>query len=356
MNTTAKNDPTTVIAEMTAPYVEHQEFPDIVYPTSVTATLAAFRRSFPAATRLVPEQDDGAAALSVHSRDYVDFVKEGSRRPEGATKFPLNVIALPELRVSEPRTFEGRHTRYFFDEVTRATPAVCEGALHSAAASLQGARWLADTVAAQTAERADRPSSSSAALVLVPSRPPGHHALPTVGGGLCLFANAAIAARELSRSGRVVVLDIDQDHGNGTQAVFYDDPSVLTISIHAEGWPHVAGFSEETGGPGAPGGNLNLPLPTGSGFAAYEPALETALEAIGRFEPRYLVLALGYDAQKEQGFGALRLETEHFGVLGRRIADLRLPTLVTTEGCYGYYESTAEAATLFFEGWAERWR
>ncbi|MEV7008031.1 hypothetical protein [Streptosporangium sp. NPDC051022] len=353
MNTTAKNDPAAVIAEMTAPYVEHQEFPGIVYPTSVTATLEAFRRSFPAASRLVPEEDDGAAALSVHSRDYVDFVKEGSRRPEGATKFPLNVIALPELRVSEPRTFEGRHTRYFFDEVTRATPAVCEGALRSAAASGQGARWLADTVAAQAAEPAGR---SSQAMVLVPSRPPGHHALPTVGGGLCLFANAAIAARELSRSGRVAVLDIDQDHGNGTQAVFYDDPSVLTVSIHAEGWPHVAGFAEETGGPNAPHSNLNLPLPTGSGFAAYAPALETALEAIARFEPTYLVLALGYDAQKEQGFGALRLETEEFGVLGRRIADLRLPTLVTTEGCYGYYESTAVAASLFFEGWAERWR
>ncbi|RCG28966.1 hypothetical protein DQ384_21625 [Sphaerisporangium album] len=353
MNTTPKNDPTTMIAEMTAPYVEHQEFPDVVYPTSVTATLAAFRRSFPTARRLVPEQDDGAAALSVHSRDYVDFVRGGSRRPEGATKFPLNVVALPELRVSEPRTFEGRHTQYFFDEVTRATPAVCEGALRSAAASRQGARWLADTVTGRTAEHADQPSP---ALVLVPSRPPGHHALPSVGGGLCLFANAAIAARELSRSGRVAVLDIDQDHGNGTQAVFYDDPSVLTISIHAEGWPHVAGFPEETGGPNAPHANLNLPLPTGAGFAAYAPALETALDAIGRFEPRYLVLALGYDAHREQGFGLLRLELEDFGVLGRRIAGLRLPTLVTTEGCYGYYESTAEAATRFFEGWAEQWR
>ncbi|WP_283139665.1 hypothetical protein [Rhizohabitans arisaemae] len=340
-------DVTAVIAEMTDPYVEHQEFPDLVYPTSVTATLAAYRGTFPTAKRLVPEEDDETAALSVHSREYVDFVRDGSRRPEGATKFPLNVVALPELRVSEPRTFEGRHTQYFFDEVTRATPAVCEGALRSAAACRQGAGWLADTVAARTADPA---------LILVPSRPPGHHALPTVGGGLCLFANAAIAARELSRSGRVAVLDIDQDHGNGTQAVFYDDPSVLTVSIHAEGWPHVAGFAEETGGSGAPHTNLNLPLPTGSGFDVYAPALETALEAIGRFEPRYLVLALGYDAHREQGFGLLRLEVEHFGVLGRRIAGLRLPTLVTTEGCYGYYESTAEAATRFFEGWAERWR
>lgn len=333
-----------VIAEMTSPYVENQEFPGIVYPTSVTATLAAFRRSFPDAERLAPEPDGGTAALTVHSPDYVEFVKEGSGRAEGSTKFPLNVIAVPALKVSEPRTFVGRHIQYFFDEITQATPSVCEGALHSAAASQQGARRLA---------RADR---SSPGLVLVPSRPPGHHALPTVGGGLCVFANAAIAARELSRTGRVAVLDIDQDHGNGTQAVFYDDPSVLTVSIHAEGWPHVAGFAEETGGPGAPGGNLNLPLPTGSGFDAYLPAFETALEAIGGFAPDYLVLALGYDAHREQGFGLLRLDVEDFGALGRRIAELRLPTLVTTEGCYGYYDSTVEVANAFFEGWAERWR
>ncbi|PZG43018.1 acetylpolyamine amidohydrolase [Spongiactinospora gelatinilytica] len=332
-----------VFAEMTEPYVEHQEFPDLVYPTSVTATLAAFRRAFPEAARLVPEPDDGTAALSVHAPGYVEFVKEGARRPEGATKFPLNVVALPELRVSKPRTFEGRHIQYFFDEVTRATPAVCQGALHSAAASHQGARWLA--------ARGEGP-----AMVLVPCRPPGHHALPAIGGGLCLFANAAIAARELSRDGRVAVLDIDQDHGNGTQAAFYDDPSVLTVSIHAEGWPHVAGFAEETGGPGAPDANLNLPLPVGSGFAAYEAALATALAAIGRFAPKYLVLALGYDAHREQGFGLLRLESDDFAVLADRIAGLRLPTLVTTEGCYGYYDSTAVAATRFFDAWAERWR
>src|SRR5262249_56782582 len=105
-------------------------------------------------------------------------------------------------------------------------------------------------------------------------RPPGHHALPDKGMGGCLFGNTALAAshaRDVHGVSRLAVVDLDAHHGNGTQVAFYDDPDVLTISLHqADCFPPESGRVDETG----VGTNVNLPLPPGSGTGAYAAAFE----------------------------------------------------------------------------------
>ena len=133
-------------------------------------------------------------------------------------------------------------------------------------------------------------------------RPPGHHATADEGNGLCIFANLAIAAQHLRAArgvDRVAVLDWDAHHGNGAQEVFWDDPDVLTISIHQANvaiGDRFLGTPEERGGPAALGANVNVPLPPGSGRDAYLAAIDrVVVPALRRFAPSFLLIGCGLD-------------------------------------------------------------
>jgi acetoin utilization deacetylase AcuC-like enzyme len=132
-------------------------------------------------------------------------------------------------------------------------------------------------------------------------RPPGHHASRDFGRGFCIFSNiplAILAAKAQGRVERVAVLDWDVHHGNGTQDAFYSDPTVLTLSIHQDGfYPMDSGRLDERGdGPGR-GYNLNVPLPPGSGDGAYvETMRQVVVPALRRFRPEVIVVASGLDA------------------------------------------------------------
>ncbi|WP_133489171.1 class II histone deacetylase [Aliiroseovarius marinus] len=133
------------------------------------------------------------------------------------------------------------------------------------------------------------------------SRPPGHHCLPDFPNGFCLLANLGIAIRNAQAKGlakRFVVLDWDVHHGNGTEAIFLDDPDVLTISIHQErNYPLDTGDADVRGEGKGQGANMNLPLPPGAGHATYLEAMERIiLPAIRAHEPEVIVVANGYDA------------------------------------------------------------
>lgn len=132
-------------------------------------------------------------------------------------------------------------------------------------------------------------------------RPPGHHAEPDRGRGYCLLANIPIAIEHLRAEGalaRVAVIDWDVHHGNGAQRIYFEDPDVLTISLHQEQlYPADSGFVDETGAGLGEGSNVNIPLPAGSGIGAYRDAFKRVVEPVVRhFRPELIIVACGYDA------------------------------------------------------------
>jgi acetoin utilization deacetylase AcuC-like enzyme len=168
-------------------------------------------------------------------------------------------------------------------------------------------------------------------------RPPGHHAGRSNCAGYCYLNNAAIAANWLSAAGRAALLDVDYHAGNGTQDIFYERGDVLTISIHADPafeYPYFSGYADERGAGAGSGMHQNLPLPAGTDDAAYLVALETALEALRGFGPEFLVVSAGMDIYRADPLGKIRVSSEGIAEIGRRIAALRLPTVIVMEGGY----------------------
>ena len=230
--------------------------------------------------------------------------------PQGATEKQISAVHTPSY-IEALRKAMDEAPAYVDSAPTYIVPASYEVACLAAGGAIRAVDAVLD-------------GEAETAFALV--RPPGHHALPDQPMGFCLFNNIAIAARHaLTRPGieRVLIVDFDVHHGNGTQDMFYSDPSVLFMSSHQSPLYPFTGAAEETGaGPGR-GFNINLPLPELSGDQAFERlAAEIIVPAADRFRPHLVLASAGFDAHWLDPLARLQLTLRGYEHLTHSLLDI----------------------------------
>ena len=271
-----------------------------------------------------PERPERAGALQAVA---ASFKEQGGEviEPRSATDDDLLRVHTPE-HVDAIAATRGKAT--MIDEDTFTSPDSDDIARLAAGAVLTGV------------DRALDGPAGSRALVLV--RPPGHHAEADRAMGFCLYSNIAVGAAYARSRGcaRVAVVDYDVHHGNGTQWIFYEDPTVLFVSSHQYPfYPGTGAQSERGRGPGL-GYTLNIPLDAGAKDDEIESKyVDQVIPAVRAFKPDLLMISAGFDAHEMDPLGQLRMTSEGFGRLTKALVDLANEVcsgrvVLVTEGGY----------------------
>jgi acetoin utilization deacetylase AcuC-like enzyme len=242
-----------------------------------------------------PERPDRLRAIERVLADEAFDDLDRQRSPEGD---PATILyAHPEEFVEKVRSRIPEEGIARIDSDTSASPRSWQAAL----TAIGAANAAVDDVFAGAADN-----------VFVASRPPGHHAEKVTAMGFCLFNNAAIAARHAQRAHgaeRVAIVDWDVHHGNGTQDIFWDDPSVLYCSTHQMPLYPGTGARDETGA----GNIVNAPLTAGTGSDTFRDAfLSRVLPEIDRFRPDLIIISAGFDAHHRDPLAEINLDEDDF--------------------------------------------
>jgi acetoin utilization deacetylase AcuC-like enzyme len=257
-------------------------------------------------------------------------------------------------RREAPRVDRALLEHVHFSEYVAAVAAFCErggGAIDADTIVGPGSWEAALRSAGGAVELVELLLTNAASTGFAAGRPPGHHAKAARAMGFCLFNNIALAATHALREHgleRVLILDWDVHHGNGTNDIFARSQSVLFISIHQDGlWPGTGAATEHGAGDGA-GFTVNLPVPAGSGDDVFCGLVEErAIPLARQFEPQLVLVSAGYDAHAEDPLADCAVSDEGFAAMTAAVrelcADLGVPLGLVLEGGY---ELTALARSV----------
>jgi acetoin utilization deacetylase AcuC-like enzyme len=234
------------------------------------------------------------------------------------------LVRLPAPRVDR-KWLETVHTSRHVDRVAQAMPEQGHAYLDADTPVSPGSYRAALQAVGGTLAAIDAVMENRIANAFCAVRPPGHHAEPSRAMGFCLFNNVAVGARYVQqRHGllRVLILDWDVHHGNGTQAAFYDDPSVLYVSLHQYPWYPGTGSAEEVGtGPGE-GYTLNLPMAAGLGDDEYLKAFDLRIRpAVRDFAPDFILISAGFDAHRDDPLAMMNVTEAGYRAMTESVRD-----------------------------------